>query len=139
MTNETLNSIVVVPTPEDILYLREKLRQANHEFADLEKRILFVIKHNGVVSGCIAARLVWQVEPLYLTPEFQRDAGPMTIRRAVFKLCRTICNWLGGPENKTGIRWTFAYIEGKKEMQQYVQDNGFVPVYRKGKMFARNF
>jgi hypothetical protein len=136
---EPLNGEISIPTAEDLKYLREKLRQANLECDDLEKRIVFVIKHGGVVSGCIAARLVWQIEPLYLTPEFKRDASPVTLRRAVFKMCRKIVEWLGGPENKTQIRWAFAYIEGKKEMQLYVQENGFIPVYRKGKFFARDF
>lgn len=138
MNEEPLNGIVLVPTPEDLKYLREKLRQAKLEFNELEKRILFVIKHNGVVSGCVAARLVWQIEPLYLTPEFQRTASPVTIQRAVFKLARSIIGWLGGPENRTGIRWTFAYIE-RKAMQKVTEEYGFTPVYRKGKFFAKDF
>jgi hypothetical protein len=138
VTDDPINGIVVVPTPEDLKYLREKLRQSNIEYIDLEKRIVYVIKHNGIVSGCVAARLVWQIEPLFLTPEFERDASPVTLRRAVFKLARSIFGWLIGPENKTGIRWTFAYIE-KRKMQKVTKEYGLIPVYRKGKFFAKDF
>ncbi len=91
MSHETpIDGIVTVPTPEDMKYFRLKLEQANLEYLDLEKRIVYVIKHNGVVSGCIAARLVFQIEPLFLTPEFKKHAAPITLRRAVFKLCRSM-------------------------------------------------
>ena len=140
MTEGPIDGIVVVPTPEDLIYIREKLRQAKLEFSDVDKRIMFVIKHNGVVSGCIAARLVFQIEPLYLTPEFLKDAPPITVRRAVFKLCKSICAWLGDrTQNRTGISWTFAFIPKSKEMQEYVQEYGFIPVYKRGKFYARDF
>lgn len=132
-----IDGIVTIPSPEDLKYIRAKLQQAGYEHIDLEKRIAFVIKHNGVVSGCIAARLVWQIEPLFLTPEFTRDAAPVTLRRAVFKLARSMFHWLA-TENKTGIRWTFAYIS-KKPLQKLAEEYGMIPVYRKGKFFARDF
>jgi hypothetical protein len=138
---EPLNGEISIPTVEDLKYIREKLRQDNdppNDLEHLERRIMFVIKHGGIVSGCIAARLVWQIEPLYITPELKRDAGPVTVRRAVFKLCRKMMEWLGGPENKTGITWTFCYTQNKN-LQGYVQEYGFLPCYSKGKFFVRDF
>lgn len=138
MESGSIDGIVTIPTPEDLKYLRNKLSQSSYESGDLEKRILFVIKHNGVVSGCVAARLVWQIEPLYLTPEFERTASPVTLRRAVFKLARSIFGWLAGPDNRTGVRWTFAYIS-KKPLQKLAEEYGMLPVYRRGKFFAKDF
>jgi hypothetical protein len=138
MTDEPLNGVISVPTLEDLKYLREKLRQAKLDCDDLERRIVFVIKHGDVVSGCVAARLVFQIEPLYLTPEFTRDASPVTLRRTVFKLANAMMGWLAGPENQTGIRWAFAYIV-KKPMQEATKEYGFTPVYRRGKFFAHDF
>ena len=137
MENTPIDGIISIPTPEDLKYLREKLRQANLEHDELEKRIVFVIRHNGIVSGCIAARLVFQIEPLFLTPEFARDAAPVTLRRAVFKLARAMFHWLA-TENKTGIRWAFAYIS-KKPLQKLAEEYGMIPVYRKGKFFFKDF
>lgn len=139
--SEPINGVVSIPTPEDLKYIRNKMLQDKPLPIDcnqLEQRIVYVIKHNGIVSGCIAARLVWQIEPLYLTPEFERTAPPVTLRRAVFKLARAMFAWLGGPENRTGIRWTFAYTESKK-MQKLAREYGMIPLYRKGKFFAKDF
>ena len=138
MSESPIDGIVVVPTPEDLAYIRNKLLQAGLEHAELERRILFVIKHNGIVSGCIGARLVWQIEPLFLTPEFAKTASPITLRRAVFKLARTMFGWLAGAENKTGIRWTFAYIT-KKPLAKLAEEYGMLAVYRKGKFFFKDF
>lgn len=139
METGPIDGIVTIPTPEDLKYLRNKLSQANLEHADIERRVLFVIKHNGIVSGCIGARLVWQIEPLYITPEFARDASPVTLRRAVFKLARSMFTWLGDrTTNTTAIWWTFAYVE-KKKMQVLAKEYGLIPVYRKGKFFAKEF
>jgi hypothetical protein len=97
------------------------------------ERDVWVIEHNGVISGCVCGRWVYQIEPLYLFPEFVRDAPPVTLRRAVFKLARTIEGWM----KDHGIRFYFAYIE-KKPMQRVAREYGMVPIYRKGKLFGRD-
>lgn len=136
--SEAINGEISVPTPADLAYLKNKLEQSNLPQDHLEQRIVYVIKHNGIVSGCIAARLVWQIEPLYLTPEFDRDASPIAKRRAVYKLARAMFEWLAGPENKTGIRWCFGYIT-KKPLQRLARDFGMLAAYRKGRFFIKEF
>lgn len=138
MSEEQINGVVRPATKQDLAYLRNKLQQANMEHGDLEKRIVFVIEHGGIISGCVAARLVWQIEPLYLTPEFAKNAPPVTLRRAVFKLARAMFDWLcDRSKNTTGIYWTFAHITNKK-LQPLALEYGMLPVYRKGKMFAKD-
>jgi hypothetical protein len=136
--SEQINGTVRPATPQDLAYLRNKLDQAGLEAENLNKRILFVIEHGGIISGCVAARLVWQIEPLFLTPEFVRDAGPVTIRRAVFKLANAIFQWLASSENKTGIYWAFAYVS-KKPLQRLAKEYGMTPCYRKGRFFLKDF
>ena len=139
MTEEPLNGIVVIPTPEDLKYLYNRLAQTNNENHDLDKRILFVIKHNQVLSGCIGARLIWQIEPLWLTPEFDRDASPVTRQRAVFKMIRTMENWLSDPtKNTTKLHRYFGAISNKK-MEKVAIDYGMKPaVYHRARLMWKD-
>lgn len=107
----------------------------NFDAHHLEERIVYVVEHGGIVSGFTSARLVWQVEPLCIFDEFRRNAPPMTLRRSVFYLARAITHYiLRSPENKTGIRWLFAYIESKR-FQKLAREFGMLSVYRRGKLF----
>jgi hypothetical protein len=123
-------------TPYEKELCRLKLSQGKpvpEDTSEWEMREIWVIEHNGIISGCVGARQVWQVEPLYLFPEFVRDAPPITLRRAVFRLARAIETWLRGQ----GAHWYLGYIE-KKPMQRMAREYGMIPVYRKGKVFGKD-
>lgn len=131
-----INGTVRQATPAEKELVRLKLSQAKpapEDASDWQDREVLVIEHGGVLSGCICARQVWQVEPLYLFPEFVAQAPPVTVRRAVFKLARACEGWL----RAQGAHWFFAYIE-KKPMQRVAREYGMIPVYRKGKLFGKD-
>lgn len=131
-----IDGIVRKATPEEKELCRLKLSQGRpipEDASDWQRRQVWVIEHNGVISGCLCARVVWQLEPLYLFPEFVRDAPPVTLRRAVFKLARHFEAQL----RRWRQSWYFGYIE-RKPMQRVAREYGMVPVYRKGKMFGKD-
>lgn len=131
-----LNGMARRATPEEKELVRIKLAAGKplpEDSSEWERREVFVIEHNGIISGCVCARQVWQVEPLYLFPEFEEHAPPVTLRRAVFKLARAMENWL----RSRGVCWYFGYIE-KEPMQKVAEDYGMIPVYRKGLMFGKD-
>lgn len=122
-------------TPEEKELCRLKMTQGKpipEDTSDWQDREVWVIEHGGIVSGCLCARQVWQLEPLFLFPEFAAQAPPVTMRRAVFKLVRTVEAWL----RTQRACWYFGYIE-RKPMQRVAREYGMLPVYRKGLMFGK--
>lgn len=136
---EPFNGTISVPTAEDLKYLCNRLAQTNNESHDLDRRILYVIKHNEILSGCIGARLIWQIEPLWLTPEFDRDASPITKRRAVYKLIRAMEAWLGdSTKNTTGLNRYFGAISNKR-MEKVALEYGMKPaVYSRARLMWKD-
>ena len=134
---ELTNGTIRPARHEDLPLLRLKLQQEGEDATDLEKQVVFVIEHNGIISGIADARLVWYVGHVHLFKNFQRSAPPVTKRRAVFKLIRAIEEWLRNPLNNPGPRWYVAHIR-KRKMQESALDYGMMPVWRKGKMFVKD-
>lgn len=134
---EPINGIIRPATLEDLPLLRSKLQQEGEDTTDLEKQIVFVIEHNGVIGGVATARLIWYVGNVHLFGEFKRRAPYVTVRRAMFKLVRAIEDWLRIPANNPGPRWYVAHIR-KRKMQESATDYGMLPVWRKGKMFVKD-
>lgn len=131
-----LDGIVRKATPEEKALCRLKLGQGKpipEDATEWEKREVWVLEHNGIISGCLCARQVWQLEPLYLFPDFAADAPPLTVRRGIVKLLQAFEAWM---RDKKAC-WYFCYIE-KKPMQRMARSWGMFPVYRKGKMFGKD-
>lgn len=133
--SEQINGTVRRATPEEKELVRLKLGQVKPiqwDTSDWGNREIWVIEHGGIVSGCLVARRIWQLDSLYMFPEFDESAPPVTVRRAVFKLLRAFEGWM----RERGFWYYFAHI-GRKRMQRNATEYGMIPVYRSGKMFGK--
>lgn len=135
MNREPINGIIRPATLEDLPLLRLKLQQENEDATDLDKKAVFVIEHNGIISGMADVCFIPYVGHVHLFKTFDRAAPPVTKRRAVFKLIRAVEAWL---RENSGTRYYVAHIR-KPRMQRNALEYGMLPVWRKGKMFVKDF
>lgn len=127
-------------TTEDLHELQYRLHQqrAYFEQQDLSKAIVFVAEEDGVIVGFGAARLMWQVEPLLLTPEFKKAGTPHAQRKATYLLIRELDRWIGDRRrNASGLYSYFCSIRGRT-MQKLAVSFGMLPLYRRCKFFGRD-
>lgn len=116
-----------------LVYLKLTQAKPPEDASDWDERQILVIEHGGAISGYIGARLIWQIEGVYLFPEFVRDSPPVTLRRAVFKLIRGMEQWL----RNCGARWYFCVIT-RKDTQKNAVEYGMRRIYKKSKIFGRD-
>jgi hypothetical protein len=126
--------------PEDLPELQRRLleQRGAYEQQDLRKTILYVAEYDGKIVGFSAARMIWQIEPLLLTPEFKKKAPHFARQKATYLLIRELDRWIADRQrNLTGIHWYFCSIVGKT-MQQLAVSFGMLRVYPKSKFFGRD-
>lgn len=113
-----------------------------HEQLDLSKSVVFVAEddRDGLTCGLIAARMVWQVEPLILFPEFERTSPKAAMKRATYSLARAIEQYIGDPvRNATPVKFFFAVIENRNpRMQDLARHIGWQQVYPGCKIFGKD-
>lgn len=125
---------------EEIPELQARLAEQKefYEQHDLSKTIVFVAEYGGVIVGFSAARLIWQVEPLLLVPDFQKHAPRFARRKATYLLIRELDRWIADRQrNLTGLHSYFCSIVGKT-MRQLALSFGMTQVYPKSKFFGRD-
>lgn len=76
----------------------------------LDSARCFVCVEDGSIIGILPLQMVWQAGPLLIFPECHDKRTRM---RAALELYTSMCAWLTGPENRTGIRWFFAVVRSK--------------------------
>src|SRR6266568_2582868 len=79
-------------------------QRAFYEQQDLSKAIVYVAEYGGEIVGLCAVRLIFQVEPLLLAPEFQKLAPHFAVQRATLGLINAIESWIASEQNTSGIR-----------------------------------
>src|SRR5260370_6757137 len=120
--------------PDDISYLQHRMKELGSEFIDLSTTpAWFATDHSGNILGVLAARLVWQLQPLLIFPEVENK---MTRRRSAIGLYRAAEAWISNRLlNTTGIHWFFAVtrsegvISWAKKLgwfQQYIGTTFFI-------------
>lgn len=121
----------------DLPGLFAALEESGNELVDLRRAIVFVAEEDGVAAGFIAARLIWQVEPLYLLPAWRARQPKSAWRRATLLLAQAMDGYI---RSQTGIdlRCYYAYIRDGV-FQRLAERFGLRPVYRTGKWFLREF
>ena len=123
---------------DEIEYLQARLAEdPTYEKVDLKTSIVFVDVYDGQLVGFGAARLIFQVEPLYLFPEFKKNAPKFAQKRATYQLIKALDAWIFDPErNKSGIRQYFCFILDKT-MQKLALAFNMLPAYTGGAFFGR--
>jgi|SRR5579884_40651 len=126
-------------TDSDLPYLAERLSEQTYfEIVDLPKMIVYVAEYDGRIIGFTAARLMWQIEPLYLTPEFIKYAPHFARQKATLGLIRAIEGWIADrTRNTTGVYWYFCYIKGRV-MQRLAEAYGMIRSYHHGRFYVRD-
>lgn len=126
--------------PADLPRLQAMLyeQRAFYEQQDLSKAVVYVAEYGGEIIGLCGARLIFQVEPLLLAPEFKKYAPRFAQQKATLGLIRGVDDWIGDRQrNLSGIHSYFCSIVGRT-MRQLALSFGMVAVYRKSKFFGRD-
>jgi len=135
-----MSSVTVRPaTPEDLHELHYRLHEQRGYFEqqDLRRSIVFVAEYEGQIVGFAAARMIWQVEPILLTPEFQKEPGHAR-RKATYLLIREIDRWIGDrARNLSGLHSYFCSIRGRV-MQKLAVSFGMLSLYNRCRFFGRD-
>jgi hypothetical protein len=112
--------------------------QTYFEIVDLPQMIVYVAEFGGQIVGFGAARLMWQVEPIFLEPMFKRHAPHFARARATLGLIRAVERWIADRrQNTTGIYSYFCFIKGRV-MQQLAEAYGMWRIYRGGRFYRRD-
>ena len=116
--------------------------EKHHEKLDLAKSVVLVAEDNddSLTCGLIAARMVWQVEPLVLFPEFERTSSKMAKKRATYLLARAVESFIADPaSNPTPVKFFFSVIENRNpRMQDLARHIGWQQVYPGCKIFGKD-
>lgn len=126
--------------PEDLPTLQQMLKEQSefYEQQDLSKTILFVAEFGSEIVGFSAGRLIWQVEPLLLTKQFQKTGPHFAQQKATYLLIRELDRWIADRQrNLTGLHSYFCSIVGKR-MRNLALSFGMLRVYPKSQFFGRD-
>lgn len=125
-------------TSAELPYLAARLAEdPKFEKVDLKESIVYVTEYDGQLVGFGAARLMWQVEPLFLFPEFKKHGPGFARKRATYLLIRELDAWIFDPErNTTKIFQYFCFITDRV-MQKLALSFQMLPAYVGGKFFGR--
>lgn len=119
---------------EEIPYLQKRLDEYQGGEVDrLDVARCFVAVENDCICGMLPLHMVWQAGPLYVFPECRNKR---TRRLAALRVFRSMCDWLAGPENKTGIRWFFAAVRSKT-VQKHAKCFGLLRQYIGAHIYIR--
>jgi hypothetical protein len=132
--------VIIRPaTPEDIPYLEKRIREQSYfEHVDVRKMIVFIAEYGGEIVGFSAARLMWQIEPIMLMPEFRKLAPHFARQKATLGLIRAIEGWLADRgRNTTGIYSYFCSIKGRT-MRALAEAYGMLRVYTGCAFYGRD-
>ena len=120
---------------EEIPYLKEMLAKSEHEQVDLDLARVWVAEDEGKIVGLLAARMVWQIEPIYLFPEV---TNKLSRSRAFYKMYRAFEAWLGDrSRNKTGIHWFFA-VTYSPAVKAWAERIGYHRMYKGAATFVKH-
>lgn len=120
---------------DEIPYLRKRLAESSHEEIALDRARAWIAVKDGAIVGVLCARMVWQMEPLYLFPECENK---ITRSRAMFRLYQIAESWIGDrTRNLTGIHWFFG-ITRSKEVLKWADRIGYRRVYEGAAMLVKH-
>lgn len=103
---------------------------------DLNATPCWVAEKDGYVIGLLAARLMWQVEPMYIFPEVKNTK---TRARACYGLYKAAEAWISNRSlNQTGIYRAFA-ITRLFAVRGWARKMGWMHQYRRAPLWIKHF
>lgn len=129
-------------TLDELPYLKQRLSESpTWEQVDLSRSIVFVAEQDGKLIGFVSGRLIWQVEPLFIFPEYKKSRAPGVHhmrRKAALKLFHAIDGWLADRNlNTTGIYSYFCHVIDRAVMR-VDKHLGFVRLYPGGRLYGKD-
>jgi hypothetical protein len=119
---------------EEIEFLQQKINESTNEKVNLSQMLVWVAEEKGKPVGLLSARLIFQVEPMYIF----EDVPVNSRRRAAFLLAREMESFIGDrAKNKTGIYSYFAVMKDKV-FETLAQRWGLLNVYRDCRVYGRD-
>jgi hypothetical protein len=111
----------------ELPHIQARLEAENSEDIGIDTARIFVAVEDGQILGVLAARMVWQLQPLVIFPEVRNKAKR---RRAGLGMFRAAQEWLGSRSlNRTGIHWFFAVTRSRPCMG-WLKSLGMLRQYR---------
>jgi hypothetical protein len=99
----------------------------------LDSARCFVCVDGEKIVGILPLQMVWQAGPLHIFPE----CSNRRMRRAAsLGLFASMCKWLSGPENMTGIQWFFGVVRSKT-VQKHAKRFGLFRQYIGAHIYIR--
>jgi len=117
----------------DLPELTKWLITSPGEEYDLSQAIVFIAEEGGKTMGFLAARMVWQIEPLLV----RQDIQTIKASRAALLLYRAFEGWLKGPQNTTGVRWFFA-VTRSEAVKGWARRLGWLRIYRDAATYVKH-
>lgn len=127
--------MIVRPARQDELpFLKEQLWSTTHEKVDLSRCMVWVAESEGQIVGMLPARLIWQLEPLFIFPHTKLGVA----RRATYELAAEAEAWIADrSKNTTGIYSYFAVIKDKV-FEALAKRWGLLSVYGECRIYGRD-
>lgn len=120
---------------DELPYLRTRLAESEHEQVDLDAARVWVAEEDGRVVGLLAARMVWQIEPVYLFPEV---TNKVRRSRAFYRLYRAFEAWLADrAANRSGVHWFFA-VSYSSAVKAWAARMGYHRIYKGAATFVKH-
>lgn len=137
-----MGEITIRPARESDLETLNRItaETKNSEPQDYRRTVPFVAEIDGEVVGFIAARMVWQIEPLYLDPAWKRRVqryAPHLVRRVVYLLAKKIDDWLSDRGNNPYVRSYFAHSLNRG-FEKLMMHWGMHRLYMRGRFYGKD-
>jgi hypothetical protein len=128
-----MDPVIRTARVDELEYLNSRIEG---EKVELRGNPVWVAEQDGKIIGLIAARLVWQIEPMTVFPEVKNK---MTRRRVTRELYRACSAWLGNRDlNGTGVHLAFG-VTRNRAVLQWAKAMGWLRTYKGAAIFIKRF
>ncbi|SRR6266851_7758372 len=128
-----METVIRTARVDELDYLSSRIEG---EKVELSGNPVWVAEKDGKIIGFIAARLVWQVEPMTVFPEIKNK---MTRRRVTRELYWAASSWLGNRDlNGTGVHLALG-VTRNIAVLQWAKAMGWFRTYRGAALFIKRF
>jgi hypothetical protein len=119
----------------ELTYLENRMRELGHERVDLRRSMVWVSEDNGLITGMICQRLVWQMEPHIVFPEVTNKT---TRRRSALLLAKAAESFIADRmRNTTGI-FSYFFVTKSRTWAKLAEHFGCTRIYKRCMTLGRD-